>query len=127
MLMLKIFFEDLLLTPPHTYIYLLIVFKEIPSTILTKSGGAIAPLLPVAMPLITHTTGRKDWRMIIIANLLWSSSGVVEGGSGGLSPLLKVMRVEEAEPPILQTSFRLDKFITMHFPKEMKGKVRFYQ
>ena len=37
-----------------------------------------------------------------------------KGASGGLSP-------------ILQTSFRLDKYITTHLPKEKKGKVRFYQ
>ena len=55
------------------------------------------------------------------------SRGVAEGGSGGLSPLLKIMRDFGGLSPRLPTSFSLDKFIIMHFPKEKKGTVRFYQ
>ena len=54
-------------------------------------------------------------------------NGVVEGGSGGLSPLLKIMRDFGGLSPLLQTPFRPDKFVTTHFPEEKKGKIRFYQ
>ena len=55
------------------------------------------------------------------------SMGVVEGSSGKLSPLLKIMReLGGAESPFFE-SLRLDKFIITHFPKEKKDNVRFYQ
>ena len=51
--------------------------------------------------------------------------GVVEGSS---VPLPKIMIDFGGElSPLLRTSFKLDKFIITHFPKEKKGKVRLYQ
>ena len=58
------------------------------------------------------------------------SSGVrpvVEWGSGGSVPLVKVMRTFRGLSPLYQTFVRLEKFLTMHLRKEERGKVSSYQ
>ena len=57
-----------------------------------------------------------------------SPRGVEEGAKGGSAPLLKTIKdFLGGSASLLRTSSRPDKFITTHFPKEKKGKVRSYQ
>ena len=42
--------------------------------------------------------------------------------SGGLSPVVKIMRDFGGPPSLHRTCFRLDKLLTLHLPKEEMGK-----